>query len=164
MPLKNSNYTIGNWSCDLPTCSAVPQPTAPPRTLHLRSGIINLLTRNLNHRELERGEWSNSPSGLKCGQPFYWRLDRHQNRYGQCGEEKNPSRQPLIELRLTFMKPVTSAILRRLWNLTYQIRNTPYYLRHKEENCAFSWKKRNVLFLEIWELYFCLKEDNCTFS
>jgi hypothetical protein len=30
MPMKNSNDTIGNRSRDLPTCSAVPQPTAPP--------------------------------------------------------------------------------------------------------------------------------------
>jgi hypothetical protein len=26
--MKNSNYTIGNRTLDLPTCSAVPQPTA----------------------------------------------------------------------------------------------------------------------------------------
>ena len=29
--LKNSNGTIGNRTRDLPACSAVPQPTAPPR-------------------------------------------------------------------------------------------------------------------------------------
>ena len=29
--MKNSNDTIGNRTPDLPTCSAVPQPTAPPR-------------------------------------------------------------------------------------------------------------------------------------
>jgi len=29
--MKNSNATIGNRTCDLPACSAVPQPTAPPR-------------------------------------------------------------------------------------------------------------------------------------
>ena len=29
--MKNSNDTIGNRTCDLPTCSAVPQPTALPR-------------------------------------------------------------------------------------------------------------------------------------
>jgi len=29
--LKNSNDTIGNRTHDLPACSAVPQPTAPPR-------------------------------------------------------------------------------------------------------------------------------------
>jgi hypothetical protein len=28
--MKNSNNTIGNRHRDLPTCSAVPQPTAPP--------------------------------------------------------------------------------------------------------------------------------------
>ena len=30
--MKNSNDTIGNWTSDLPTCGAVSQPTAPPRT------------------------------------------------------------------------------------------------------------------------------------
>jgi hypothetical protein len=30
MSMKNSNDTIGNRTCDLPACSAVPQPTAPP--------------------------------------------------------------------------------------------------------------------------------------
>jgi len=29
--MKNSNDTIGNRIRDLPACSAVPQPTAPPR-------------------------------------------------------------------------------------------------------------------------------------
>jgi len=28
--MKSSNDTIGNRTRDLPTCSAVPQPTAPP--------------------------------------------------------------------------------------------------------------------------------------
>ena len=32
MSIKNSNDTIGNRTCDLPACSAVPQPTGPPRT------------------------------------------------------------------------------------------------------------------------------------
>jgi hypothetical protein len=32
MSMKNSNYTIGNRTRDLPACSSVPQPTAPPRT------------------------------------------------------------------------------------------------------------------------------------
>jgi hypothetical protein len=31
MSMKNSNDTIGNQTRDLPVCSAVPQPTAPPR-------------------------------------------------------------------------------------------------------------------------------------
>ena len=32
MSMKNSSDTIGNRTRDLRTCSAVPQPTAPPRT------------------------------------------------------------------------------------------------------------------------------------
>jgi hypothetical protein len=31
MSMKNSNDTIGNRTRDLPACSAVPEPTAPPR-------------------------------------------------------------------------------------------------------------------------------------
>jgi hypothetical protein len=31
--MKNSSDTIGNRARDLPTCSTVPQPTAPPRAL-----------------------------------------------------------------------------------------------------------------------------------
>jgi hypothetical protein len=30
MPIKNSNYTIGDRIRDITNCSAVPQPTAPP--------------------------------------------------------------------------------------------------------------------------------------
>ena len=33
--MKNSNDTIGNRTRDLPTCSAVPQPTAPPRAPYM---------------------------------------------------------------------------------------------------------------------------------
>jgi hypothetical protein len=32
LSLKNSSDSIGNGTLDLPVCSAVPQPTAPPRT------------------------------------------------------------------------------------------------------------------------------------
>ena len=28
--MKNSNDIIGNQTCDLPACSAVPEPTVPP--------------------------------------------------------------------------------------------------------------------------------------
>jgi hypothetical protein len=33
MSMKNSSDTIGNRACDLPACSALPQPTAPPNTV-----------------------------------------------------------------------------------------------------------------------------------
>ena len=32
MSINNSKDTISNRTCDLPACSAEPQPTAPPRT------------------------------------------------------------------------------------------------------------------------------------
>jgi hypothetical protein len=32
--MKNSNDTIGNRNRDLPACSAMPQPTAPPGAPH----------------------------------------------------------------------------------------------------------------------------------
>ena len=43
MSMKNSIDTIGNRTSDLPTCSAVPQPTAPPRAPKLSNVHI------LNH-------------------------------------------------------------------------------------------------------------------
>ena len=41
--LKNSNDTIGNRTRDLPTCSAVPQPTAPPRAPNTWSAEYNYM-------------------------------------------------------------------------------------------------------------------------
>ena len=37
--MKNSNDTIGNRTRDLPACSAVPQPTAPPRANNCSSSL-----------------------------------------------------------------------------------------------------------------------------
>jgi hypothetical protein len=34
MSMKKCNDTIGNLTRDLPACSAVPQPTAPPAACH----------------------------------------------------------------------------------------------------------------------------------
>ena len=57
MSMKNSNDTNGNWTPDLPTCSAVPQPTTPPRT----SASWKLeISRNMQHMTscLSRGNGS----------------------------------------------------------------------------------------------------------
>jgi hypothetical protein len=45
--LKNSSDSIGNQTRDLPVWSAVPQPTAPPRTRHtpVQSQIISFVLR-----------------------------------------------------------------------------------------------------------------------
>jgi hypothetical protein len=41
--MKNSSDTIGNRTRDLPACSTVPQPTAPPRTpLHIRYQFLHV--------------------------------------------------------------------------------------------------------------------------
>ena len=42
MSMKNSSDTTGNRTRDLPTCSAVPQPTAPPRTALSRDKVEKL--------------------------------------------------------------------------------------------------------------------------
>ena len=44
MSMKNSNDGIGNRTHDPPTCSAVPQPTAPPRTPSTARYKITLYT------------------------------------------------------------------------------------------------------------------------
>ena len=43
MSMKNSNDTIGNWTRDLPTCSAVPQPTALQRAPHFLKYNMKIL-------------------------------------------------------------------------------------------------------------------------
>ena len=39
--MKNSNDKIGNRTRDLPNCSAVPQPTAPPHAPESRGASVN---------------------------------------------------------------------------------------------------------------------------
>jgi len=46
--MKNSSDTIGNRTRDLPTCSAVPQPTAPPRAPPMNSTIGKYMQYNIN--------------------------------------------------------------------------------------------------------------------
>jgi hypothetical protein len=43
MSMKNSNDTIGNRTRDLPACNAVPQPTAPPRWIHILLKLIYII-------------------------------------------------------------------------------------------------------------------------
>ena len=43
MSMKNSNDVIGNRTHGLPTCSAVSQPTAPPRTPLLSNILVILI-------------------------------------------------------------------------------------------------------------------------
>jgi hypothetical protein len=50
--MKNSNDTIGNPTRDLPACSAVPQPTAPPR-----GPLAEMSTRNISWEIKAAGAW-----------------------------------------------------------------------------------------------------------
>ena len=43
MSVKNSNGTIGNRTRNLPVCSAVPQPTAPPRVQARAADKIDII-------------------------------------------------------------------------------------------------------------------------
>ena len=51
MIMSMKNDTIGNRTSDLPACSAVPQPTAPPRTPYiLRTHVICSVKRTVQTR------------------------------------------------------------------------------------------------------------------
>jgi hypothetical protein len=54
MSLKNSSDTIGNRTRDLPGCSTVPQPTAPPRAPDPISNTKNLHITNFDLSEVYR--------------------------------------------------------------------------------------------------------------
>ena len=47
--IKNSNDTIWNRNRDLPVCSAVPQPTAPPRAVVKMYTSANLEEKSFNN-------------------------------------------------------------------------------------------------------------------
>ena len=53
MSLKNSNDTIGNRTSDLPACSAVPQPTAPPRAPFKLCTVIYFIRRPYTFHSLQ---------------------------------------------------------------------------------------------------------------
>jgi hypothetical protein len=44
--MENSNDNIGNRTCDLPTCTAVPQPTALPRAPYFIDGYQKYTSNN----------------------------------------------------------------------------------------------------------------------
>jgi hypothetical protein len=48
MSMKKSNDTIGNRTRDLTACSALPQPTAPPRTPLYTQGFLECTSTKIN--------------------------------------------------------------------------------------------------------------------
>jgi hypothetical protein len=65
MSMKNSSDTIGNRNRDLPACSTVPQPTAPPRTPVASGNATNKDTKLITLMILLFQGWSD---GLSCKQ------------------------------------------------------------------------------------------------
>jgi len=45
MSMKHSSHTIGNRARDLPACSAVPQPNAPPRASIVISDEMEMISK-----------------------------------------------------------------------------------------------------------------------
>ena len=67
MSMKNSSDTIGNRTRDLPTCSAVPQPTAPPRapnTVHSvgHNPVLVIFSKSTITTRMKRITGTNGPS------------------------------------------------------------------------------------------------------
>ena len=58
--MKNSNDTIGNRTRNLSACSAVPQPTAPPRA-NGYSNVVNIKTQQWGSNFLRRGSKAVGP-------------------------------------------------------------------------------------------------------
>jgi hypothetical protein len=53
MSRKNSSDTIGNRTRDVPVCSVVPQPTAPPRAPNsLAHYVILIINASAHHNDL----------------------------------------------------------------------------------------------------------------
>jgi hypothetical protein len=71
MSMKNSNDTIGNRTHELPACSAVPQPTVPPRAPSLYSKESKLRN-TLGRMVLERTPYIDVLTSFKVTKPRQW--------------------------------------------------------------------------------------------
>jgi len=55
--MKNSSDTIGNRTRDIPSCSAVPQPTAPPRAPSTVTTVVyEFVTTSFQQTDLTMGD------------------------------------------------------------------------------------------------------------
>jgi hypothetical protein len=84
MSMKNSYYTIGNRTRDLPACSAVPQSTAPPRAPVIRQNALNFVLRFIwLHMSMH---WTAATQ--LCGQLGYSAYHKPRIIFIKCGENR----------------------------------------------------------------------------
>jgi hypothetical protein len=68
MSMKKLNDTIGNQTRDLPACSAVPQPTAPPRApAYVNSLFLFSLLNKLPANMKDKGPLQHLPTETTLG-------------------------------------------------------------------------------------------------
>jgi len=111
--MKNSNDTIRNRTHDLPTCSAVPQPTAPPRAPIYGCTHINI--RKHKWGWLDHALWK--PSDDKVRQALEWNPQGKRGR----GRPRNTRRRTVHEeakgVKKTWAEIKTDAKNRVRWRI-----------------------------------------------
>ena len=113
MSMKNSSDTIGNRTHDLPTCSAVPQPTAPPRKIlgrfaKLRKVTVSFVLSVMSIRMKEIG--SRLPPD--CHDIWQESIFRKPAEKIQALLQSNKNNGTSHEYQCTFMIPSRSFLLR----------------------------------------------------
>ena len=103
--MKNSNDTIGNRTRDLPACSAMPQPTAPPRAPYMKL-YCGILWHTMAYCQSESRETQNTG----C-------LDVHQTSHageGNCCKYIRDLCRTFIKLHSLYMQAAIAQSLQRL--------------------------------------------------
>jgi len=106
MSIRNSDGTIGNRTRDFPACSAVPQPTAPPRAPFLdmyRYEFMTLVS-SAYILEVRHGTIRNDA----------WTFRACNEKYVSCGREKEAACRTIQQEKKFWRKPhfVTNQILK----------------------------------------------------
>jgi len=112
MSMKNSNGKIGNRTRDLPTCSAMPQPTALPCAPALRFGLLSALSDSFCLLFSVVGRYGRF-GVICCPHLVSWRLKQQAftNLHGVI------SRKFLYLLVYYLVTLITQVYLNSLWNM-----------------------------------------------
>ena len=93
MLMKNSSDTIGNRNRDLPACSTVTQPTAPPRAFHQGSGNVMETDKviYINFDKVQHSTGHEGRMGSNCTSLLFLQLRRVM---GFAAQRKTPDALP----------------------------------------------------------------------